>query len=71
MNTPMNPTDKEALLGRTAPSRQKQAREYLQGRVPGVMEHYAPDGRTDADQGWVESDDTVQRLARWREESPY
>lgn len=71
MNAPLNRKEKDALLGRTAPSRQKQAKEYLQGEVPGVMQQYAPDAVPDPDKGWVESDETVQRLARWREEAIY
>lgn len=39
----MNKAEKETLLRRTAPSRQKQAQEYLQGRSPGAMQRYAPD----------------------------
>ena len=38
----MNKAEKETLLRRTAPSRQKQAQEYLQGRSPGTMQRYAP-----------------------------
>ena len=34
---------KDELLSRTVPSRQKQAKEYLQGRSPGTMQRYAPD----------------------------
>ena len=70
MNTPLNDKEKEALLGRTAPSRQMQAKAYLKGTSPGVMQHYAPDAVPDPEEGWVESDETVQRLARWREEAP-
>ena len=71
MNAPLNRKEKDALLRRTAPSRQKQAKAYLQGEVPGVMQHYAPDAVPDPAKGWVESDETVQRLARWREEAIY
>lgn len=67
----MNKAEKETLLRRTAPSRQKQAQEYLQGRSPGTMQRYAPEGRPDAEQGWVEDEDTVRRLAKWREEAIY
>ena len=35
------------------------------------MQHYAPDATADPEQGWVESDETVHRLAHWREDSPY
>lgn len=67
----MNKAEKETLLHRTAPSRQKQAQEYLQGRSPGTMQRYAPEARPDAEQGWVEDEDTVRRLAKWREEAIY
>ena len=33
----------EETLTHTVPCRQKQAKEYLQGRSPGVMRSYAPD----------------------------
>ena len=59
------------LLSRTVPSRQKQAKEYLQGRSPGTMQRYAPNAHADPEQGWVEDDDTVRRLAKWREEAIY
>lgn len=71
MKAPLTPRDQEALLARTTPSRRKQAREYLQGHSPGVMLHYAPDACPDPEEGWVESDETVHRLAHWREEAPY
>ena len=71
MPTPLTPQEREALLRRTAPGRQKLAAEYLQGKVPGVMQAYAPDAVADPEQGWVEGDETVQRLARWREEAIY
>ncbi len=47
----MNKAEKETLLRRTAPSRQKQAQEYLQGRSPGTMQRYAPDAHADPEQG--------------------
>lgn len=67
----MNKAEKETLLYRTAPSRQKQAQEYLQGRSPGTMQRYAPNAHADPEQGWVEDEDTVRRLAKWREEAIY
>ena len=67
----MNKAEKETLLCRTAPSRQKQAQEYLQGRSPGTMQRYAPNAHSDPEQGWVEDEDTVRRLAKWREEAIY
>ena len=63
----MNKAEKETLLRRTAPSRQKQAQEYLQGRSPGTMQRYAPDAHADPEQGWVESEETVKELVKWRE----
>ena len=67
----MNKAEKETLLRRTAPSRQKQAQEYLQGRIPGTMQCYAPDAHADPEQGWVESEETVKELVKWREEAIY
>ena len=67
----MNKTEKETLLRRTAPSRQKQAQEYLQGRSPGTMQRYAPDAHADRRDGWVESEETVRDLVDWREEAIY
>ena len=60
----------EATLSHTVPCRQKQAREFLQGRAPGVMQAYAPDAHAGKD-GFVESEETVHRLAHWREEAIY
>ena len=51
--------------------RQKQAQEYLQGRSPGTMQRYAPDAHADPEQGWVESEETVKELVKWREEAIY
>ena len=62
---------KDELLSRTVPSRQKQAKEYLQGRSPGTMQRYAPDAPADPEQGWVESEETVKELVKWREEAIY
>ena len=53
-----------------APSRQKSARAFLEGRSPGVMQSYAPGAEAGAD-GWVEDDETVRRLMHWREEAIY
>lgn len=58
----------DEYLRRTVPCRQKAAAEYLKGRSPGVMQSYAPDAKTGRD-GWVEDDDTVRRLVKWRQES--
>ena len=67
----MNKAEKETLLRRTAPSRQKQAQEYLKGRSPGTMQRYAPDAHADRREGWVESEETVRDLVDWREEAIY
>ena len=67
----MNKAEKETLLRRTTPSRQKQAQEYLQGRSPGTMQRYAPDAHADRREGWVESEETVRDLVDWREEAIY
>lgn len=67
----MDSRQTDELLSRIAPSRQKQAQEYLQGRSPGTMQRYAPDAHADPEQGWVEDEDTVRRLAKWREEAIY
>ena len=53
------------------PARQKNAREYLAGRSPGVMQSYAPNAADSPVEGWVEDDETVHRLAHWREEAIY
>ena len=67
----MNKAEKETLLRRTAPSRQKQAQDYLQGRSHGTMQRYAPDAHADRREGWVESEETVRDLVDWREEAIY
>ena len=53
------------------PARQKNAREYLAGRSPGVMQSYAPNAAASPVEGWVEDDETVHRLAHWREEATH
>ena len=53
------------------PARPKNAREYLAGRSPGVMQSYAPNAAASPVEGWVEDDETVHRLAHWREEAIY
>ncbi len=67
----MNKAEKDALLSRTAACRQKQVQEYLEGRSPGTMQSYAPDAHADPEQGWVESDETVKEMVKWREEAIY
>lgn len=67
----LTPREKKEVQRHAAPSRQKQAEEFLKGNSPGVMQRYAPDAVADPEEGWVESDETVQRLARWREEAIY
>jgi len=36
-----------------------------------VMERYAPNAAASPVEGWVEDDETVHRLAHWREEAIY
>ena len=60
----MNKAEKETLLRRTAPSRQKQAQEYLQGRSPGTMQRHAPDAHADPEQRWVEREGPAKGLAK-------
>ncbi|WP_455502003.1 hypothetical protein [Gemmiger sp.] len=67
----MDQREKEELLSRVVPARQKQAREYLQGCSPGTMQRYAPDAHADKKEGWVESEETVKELVKWREEAIY
>ena len=43
----------------------------MPGRAPGVMQAYAPEGKADAEDGFVESEETVKRLAKWRGEAIY
>ena len=38
---------------------------------PGTMQRYAPDAHADPEQGWVESEETVKELVKWREEAIY
>ena len=61
----------EETLTHTVPCRQKQAKEYLQGRSPGVMRSYAPDATADVKTGFFEPDDPVHRLAHCREDPIY
>ena len=61
----------QAFLSRTMPCRQKAARAFLNGSAPGVQQRYAPGARASDVEGWVEDDETVERLARWRREAPY
>ena len=50
------------------PGRQKAAKAFLEGTSPGVMQSYAPDAKPGKD-GWVEDDETVRRLMKWREQA--
>ena len=60
----------DEYLRRTLPCRQKAAKAFLDGSSPGVMQSYAPGARPGED-GWVEADDTVRRLMKWRQEAIY
>ena len=63
--------------GTPAACRQKNAQEFLAGRVPGVMAEYAPglfsfEQKLDSAQPAPDDDgESVRRLVRWREQSPY
>lgn len=59
------------FLHRTAPSRQRQAKAFLDGKSPGIMQSYAPDAMASDVEGWIEGDDTVHRLASWRQFAIY
>ncbi|MDD4849793.1 MAG: hypothetical protein PHO10_03735 [Gemmiger sp.] len=61
----------DGFLCRTVPNRQKAARAFLAGTAPGTQQRYAPDAKVSDVEGWVEDDETVERLVRWREEAPY
>lgn len=60
----------DEYLRRTMPCRQKAAKAFLEGSSPGVMQSYAPGARPGED-GWVEDEETVRRLMKWREEAIY
>ena len=66
----MNKAEKETLLRRTAPSRQKQAQDICRAaaRRDAALR---PDAHADPEQGWVESEETVKELVKWREEAIY
>lgn len=59
----------DEFLHRTATDRQHRAEAFLQGKLPGLMQRYAPDATVSDTDGWVEGDDTVHRLAHWRDEA--
>lgn len=61
----------DAFLHRTIPARQRLAKAYLAGRCPGAQQGYAPNAKPSKTEGWVEDDETVERLMRWRKEAPY
>lgn len=65
----MPPADAE-VLNHTLPSRQDFARDFLAGKTSGLMERLAPNAKVSDVEGWVEDDETVDRLARWHRESP-
>lgn len=68
---PVHPPEDGEFLHRTAPSRQKQAKAFLDGKSPGIMQAYAPGAKVSDVEGWVEDDETVHRLAHWRAEAIY
>ncbi len=61
----------DGFLRHTLPDRQRLAKAYLKGQCPGVQQSYAPNAKPSKTEGWVEDDETVERLARWRREAPY
>lgn len=65
----MPPQDAE-VLSHTLPSRQDFARDFLAGKTSGLMERLAPNAKVSGVEGWVEDDETIDRLARWHRESP-
>lgn len=68
---PIRPPADDRFLHRTVPSRQRFAQAFLGGQAPGVQQSYAPGAKASDVEGWVEDDETVERLVRWREEAPY
>ena len=66
----LTPREENEVRRRAAPSRQKQAEEFLKGGSPGVMQRYAPDAVPDPEEGWVESDETVEHKLYSKEEFP-
>lgn len=64
------PAQDAEVLSHTLPSRQDFARDFLAGKASGLMERLAPGAKTSDVEGWVEDDETVDRLARWHRESP-
>ncbi len=46
----------------------QQARSFLAGDTPGVMARYAPTAQP-GQNGWTETDDTVNALVEWRQYS--
>ena len=65
----MPPQDAE-VLHHVLPGRQDFARDFLAGKVPGLQQRLAPDAKASDVEGWVEDDETIDRLARWHRESP-
>ena len=63
--------------GTPAACRQKNAQEFLAGKVPGVMAQYAPglfstlQHTHSAHPAPNEDADAVQQLVEWRENAPY
>lgn len=63
---------KDELLSRTVPSRQKQAvRNTCRAAAPARCSATPPDAHADRREGWVESEETVRDLVDWREEAIY
>lgn len=63
---------KPDCCGQPAGARPPEKRAGIPGRrSPGVMQSYAPNAAASPVEGWVEDDETVHRLAHWREEAIY
>ncbi len=67
---PIRPAEAE-LLGHVVPCRQKAVQALLDGKAPGLQQRLAPNARVSDVEGWVEDDETVDRLARWHREAPH
>ena len=69
----MNPTANPAHATPPTCVRRRPTRCALPRRIPrspAVMQSYAPNAQAGED-GWVEDDETIHRLMRWREEAIY
>ena len=76
-SSPAKGSSIEVTDGTPAACRQKNAQEFLAGKVPGVMAQYAPglfstlQHTHSAHPAPDEDADAVQQLVEWRENAPY